>query len=84
MSTFYGDVMISTEEIKAKLTVAFPDAQIEVVDTTGTHDHFSVVVVTPAFAGLTRVRQHQAVYAALGDDMKQRIHALALKTAAPE
>jgi stress-induced morphogen len=84
MSTFHGDVMITTEEIRAKLTVAFPEAEIEVVDTTGTYDHFSVVVVTPAFAGLTRVRQHQAVYAALGDDMKQRIHALALKTAAPE
>jgi stress-induced morphogen len=75
--------MITTEEIRAKLVAAFPDADIRVVDTTGTFDHFDVVVVTPAFAGLPRIRQHQRVYEALGDDMKVRIHALALKTSAP-
>ena len=75
--------MITTDEIRAKLVRAFPDAEIQVRDTTGTFDHFDVVVVTPTFAGMPRVRQHQAVYAALGEDMRERIHALALRTSSP-
>jgi acid stress-induced BolA-like protein IbaG/YrbA len=46
--------------------------------------HFEAVIVSPAFAGLNRVRQHQLVYAALGDRMRQEIHALSMKTFSPE
>lgn len=46
--------------------------------------HFEAVVVSPAFAGLTRVRQHQLVYAALGSRMRDEIHALSMKTYSPE
>jgi acid stress-induced BolA-like protein IbaG/YrbA len=46
--------------------------------------HFEAVVVSPAFAGLTRVRQHQLVYAALGERMREEIHALSMKTYSPE
>ena len=46
--------------------------------------HFEAVIVSPAFAGLNRVRQHQLVYAALGDSMRQEIHALSMKTFSPE
>ena len=46
--------------------------------------HFEALVVSPAFAGLNRVRRHQMVYAALGDRMKQEVHALALRTLSPE
>jgi len=46
--------------------------------------HFEAVVVSPAFAGLTRVRQHQLVYAALGSRMRDEIHALSMKTFSPE
>lgn len=49
----------------------------------GSESHFKAVVVSEHFAGLARVRRHQAVYAALGDLM-QRIHALALHTYTPE
>lgn len=76
--------MINASEIERRLRAAFPDAEIRVVDTTGTSDHFDAVVVSTAFAGLSRVRQHQAVYAALGDAMRQEIHALALRTFTPE
>jgi acid stress-induced BolA-like protein IbaG/YrbA len=46
--------------------------------------HFEAVIVSPAFAGLTRVRQHQLVYAALGERMREEIHALSMKTYSPE
>lgn len=75
--------MISTSKIESKLRSAFPDGHVRVIDTTGTFDHFDVVVVSARFDGLSRVAQHQAVYDALGDDMRDRIHALALRTFTP-
>lgn len=76
--------MISEQEILSALRTAFPEAEhIAVRDTTGGMDHFDAVVVSARFESLSRVKQHQAVYAALGDAMKQRIHALALQTLTP-
>ena len=46
--------------------------------------HFEALVVSPAFAGLARVRRHQMVYAALGDRMREEIHALSMQTLSPE
>ena len=46
--------------------------------------HFEAVIVSPQFAGLNRVRQHQLVYGALGDRMREEIHALSMKTFSPE
>jgi acid stress-induced BolA-like protein IbaG/YrbA len=51
---------------------------------TGDGAHFEAVVVSPSFAGLTRVRQHQLVYAALGERMREEIHALSMRTFSPE
>lgn len=76
--------MITAQDIEQKLVAAFPGATIRVVDTTGTYDHFDALVVWEGFAGMPRVRQHQAVYGAIGDDMRTRIHALALRTFTPE
>ena len=46
--------------------------------------HFEALIVSPAFAGLARVRRHQLVYAALGDRMREAIHALSMHTLSPE
>ena len=46
--------------------------------------HFEAVIVSPAFAGLSRVRRHQLVYAALGDRMGGEIHALSMQTLSPD
>ena len=46
--------------------------------------HFEALIVSPAFAGLNRVRRHQMVYAALGDRMREEIHALSMHTLSPE
>ena len=66
------------------LLAAFPDADVELVDLTGTQDHYQARVVSSAFSGRSSVEQHQLVYRALGEAMKGPIHALALKTYTPE
>ncbi len=73
---------VDSEEIAALIRAAIPDAEVRVRCFSG-DDHFEVEVVSPAFAGKRRVAQHQMVYAALGDHMRQAIHALALTTRVP-
>lgn len=58
-----------------------PDATVEVRLFSG-DDHFEMEVVSPSFAGKSRVAQHQMVYTAMGEHMREAIHALALKTRA--
>jgi stress-induced morphogen len=70
-------------ELEASLRAAFPDAEIRVEDLAGDDDHFRARIVSEAFRGLTRVKQHQLVYAALRGRVGGELHALALETAAP-
>jgi stress-induced morphogen len=72
--------MPSPEAVRERILSHLPDARVEVSDMTGTQDHFQATVVTPAFAGKSRVEQHKMVYAALGELMTGPIHALALTT----
>jgi len=55
---------------------------IKVMGDDGTH--FEAVLVSSAFLGKSRVQQHQLVYAALGDRMREEIHALSMQTYTPE
>ncbi len=50
----------------------------------GDGQHFTAVIVSPAFAGKRLIARHQLVYAALGDRMREEIHALSMKTLTPE
>ncbi|HWA00116.1 MAG TPA: BolA family transcriptional regulator [Caulobacterales bacterium] len=74
-------MMIAADELKNLLLAAFPDARIEIIDLAGDGDHYKAVIRSPAFAGKSRVAQHQMVYAALGARMGTTLHALALDTA---
>ena len=65
------------------IKTALPDAEIVITDLAGDGDHYSARVVSEAFRGLSRVRQHQLVYAALRRTGGRRAHALALETATP-
>ena len=66
------------------LLVCLPaDAEIVIDDLAGDGDHYRARIVSKAFAGLPRVRQHQLVYAALKGKMGGELHALALETTAP-
>ncbi|HUO43860.1 MAG TPA: BolA family protein [Burkholderiales bacterium] len=51
---------------------------------TGDGRHFEAIIVSPAFRGMRRVQQHQLVYRALGDRMRDEIHALSMQTYTPE
>jgi len=75
--------MTSPEDIRRCIEAALPGAQVRIADTTGAGDHFDVAVTAAAFAGKTMIEQHRLVYGALADLMPQ-IHALSLRTAAPE
>ena len=58
--------------------------QCDHVEVSGDGRHFEAVIVSPLFRGLTKVRQHQLVYAALGERMREDIHALSMRTLTPE
>ena len=81
--------MSRIEKIQAALAMAFPNAAITVQDESHLHaghagaatgrGHFKVRVVTPAFAGLSLIARHRAVYAAVDALMQTDIHALAIE-----
>ena len=76
--------MVPPDQVRAAITQALPDARVEVEDLTGGGDHLQVTVVSTAFDGLSRVKQHQLVYGALRSELaSEAIHALALQTSTP-
>ena len=76
--------MVHPDQVKAAITRAIPDAAVEVEDLTGGGDHLQVRVVSTAFEGLNRIKQHQLVYGALQQELaSEAIHALALQTSIP-
>lgn len=76
--------MVHPDQVKAAITRAIPDAAVEVEDLTGGGDHLQVKVVSTAFTGLNRIKQHQLVYGALQQELaSEAIHALALQTSVP-
>ena len=76
--------MVQPAAVEAAIQRKIPDAKVTVEDLTGGGDHLQVSVVSSAFDGLNRIRQHQLVYKALKDELKsEAIHALALNTSTP-
>jgi stress-induced morphogen len=76
--------MVHPDQVRSAICQALPDASVEVEDLTGGGDHLQVKVVSQAFAGLSRVKQHQLVYGALRSELaSEAIHALALQTTVP-
>ncbi len=74
---------MEASEIERMIKKALPDAEILITDLAGDGDHYSARVVSETFRGLSRVRQHQLVYEALGGQVGGALHALALETATP-
>ncbi len=71
------------EELRGHLTAAFPDAEIVIDDLAGDGDHYRARIVSPVFAGLSRVASHRLVHAALDGKLGGRLHAFTFETAAP-
>jgi BolA family transcriptional regulator, general stress-responsive regulator len=81
-------------EMLARLSSALSPTKIELVDNSEQHrghggynpageSHFSLTIESPAFAGRNRVERQRMIYAALGDLMRDRVHALTIRATAP-
>jgi acid stress-induced BolA-like protein IbaG/YrbA len=71
---------MNTDQVRSLIQKGIKDSSVEVIDTTGTSDHFSVIVISDSFKGLSLIEQHQMVYKSVGDYMTKEIHALEIKT----
>ena len=71
-------------EIERMIKAALPDAEVKLEDLGGDGEHWSATVISSAFAGKTRVQQHQLIYAALQGRVGGELHALALQTSIPD
>jgi len=75
---------MAASEIERMIKDAIPDADVIIRDLAGDGDHYAARVVSGSFAGMSRIKQHQAVYAALKGRMGEELHALQLETAVPQ
>jgi stress-induced morphogen len=76
--------MVDKDVVEQRIRAGIPDVEvIAIEDLTGTKDHYRAVVVSASFEGKSRIEQHQAVYAALGELMTGPVHALSLSTYTP-
>ena len=73
--------MVTPESIKSSIAAGIPCEHVEV---RGDGHHWEAVIVSKSFEGIPKVRQHQLVYASLGDRMREEIHALSMRTLTPE
>jgi acid stress-induced BolA-like protein IbaG/YrbA len=72
--------MVTPESIKNGIETALPCERVEVV---GDGQHFQALVVSARFEGKSRIQRHQLVYGALGERMREEIHALSMRTLTP-
>jgi acid stress-induced BolA-like protein IbaG/YrbA len=73
--------MVTPDSIQKGIAAGLDCVHVEV---DGDGQHFQATVVSAAFTGRTRIQRHQLVYAALGDRMREEIHALSMRTLTPE
>jgi acid stress-induced BolA-like protein IbaG/YrbA len=73
--------MVTPESVRQGIEAGLACEHIEVI---GDGQHFQALVVSAAFAGKTPIKRHQLVYAALGERMREEIHALSMRTLTPE
>jgi acid stress-induced BolA-like protein IbaG/YrbA len=73
--------MVTTESIESSIRAGLACERVEVV---GDGQHFQALVVSAAFTGKSRIQRHQLVYAAMGERMREEVHALSMKTLTPE
>lgn len=73
--------MVQPEQLKQYIADGLPCEHVEVA---GDGHHFEAVIVSAQFRGKSKVQQHQLVYRALGDRMREEVHALSMKTLTPE
>ena len=73
--------MVTAESVKQGIAAGLECEQLEVA---GDGEHFQALIVSRQFEGRSRVQRHQLVYRALGDRMREEIHALSMRTMTPQ
>lgn len=73
--------MVRPEDVQSYIAQGLECKHLQVA---GDGEHFEAVIVSDAFAGKSRIQRHQIVYAALGDRMREEIHALSMRTLTPD
>jgi acid stress-induced BolA-like protein IbaG/YrbA len=73
--------MVTPESVKHSIQSGLACEHVEVI---GDGQHFQALVVSAEFAGRSRVQRHQLVYAALGERMREEVHALSMQTLTPD
>ncbi|OFZ97114.1 MAG: BolA family transcriptional regulator [Betaproteobacteria bacterium RIFCSPLOWO2_02_FULL_62_17] len=73
--------MVTPEQVREYIAKGL---ECETLEVAGDGQHFEALIVSAAFIGKNRVQRHQAVYAALGERMREEVHALSMKTLTPE
>ena len=73
--------MVTPDKVQSYIEKGLACEQVSVV---GDGQHFEALIVSEAFRGKSRVQRHQLVYAALGERMREEIHALSMRTLTPE
>ena len=73
--------MVTPESIRASIASGL---DCDLVEVAGDGHHFEALVVSRAFDGLSRIARHRLVYAALGERMREEVHALSIKALTPE
>jgi acid stress-induced BolA-like protein IbaG/YrbA len=73
--------MVTPDSVKQGIETGLACEHVEVM---GDGQHFQALIVSTQFAGRNRVQRHQLVYAALGERMREEIHALSMRTLTPE
>tara|TARA_E500000178_G_C16548135_1_gene541781 strand:- start:18 stop:248 length:231 start_codon:yes stop_codon:yes gene_type:complete len=68
------------KEIKKMITSSIPDATIEIKDLMGDNNHYSAVIKSKEFKGLTKIQQHKLVYKSLRGKMGNELHAFSITT----
>ena len=72
--------MVTPESIRQSIEAGLECRHVEVA---GDGQHWEAMIVSPAFEGLSLIKRHQLVYAALGDRMREEVHALSMQTLTP-
>jgi acid stress-induced BolA-like protein IbaG/YrbA len=73
--------MVSADSVKAGIAAGLACEHLEVI---GDGQHFQALIVSAQFEGRSRVQRHQLVYGALGERMREEIHALSMRTLTPQ
>ncbi|MBV9188981.1 MAG: BolA family transcriptional regulator [Betaproteobacteria bacterium] len=73
--------MVTPDSVKQGIQAGLACEHVEVI---GDGQHFQALIVSDEFAGRNRVQRHQLVYAALGERMREEIHALSMRTLTPQ